>query len=32
LYAQLKETRWRWLAQAAMWLVVAGIGALYWPK
>jgi hypothetical protein len=32
LFALLKERRWRWLAQAAMWLVVAGIVALYWPR
>jgi len=32
LFAALKELRWRWLAQAAMWLVIAGIAALYWPR
>ncbi len=32
LFAMLKELHWRWLAQAAMWLVVAGIGYLYWPQ
>jgi hypothetical protein len=31
LLALLKSLKWRWLAQAAMWLVVAGIVALYWP-
>ncbi len=23
---------WRWLAQAAMWLALAGIGWYYWPE
>ena len=32
LFGMLKGWRWRWLAQAAMWLVVAGIAALYWPR
>lgn len=32
LLAVLKELRWRWLAQAAMWLVIAGIATLYWPR
>lgn len=32
LFSLLKERRWRWLAQAAMWLVVAGIAVLYWPR
>lgn len=32
LLAMLKELRWRWLAQSAMWLVVAGIALLYWPR
>jgi hypothetical protein len=32
LFAMLKERPWRWQAQAAMWLVVAGIVALYWPR
>lgn len=31
LLALLKSLKWRWLAQGAMWLVVAGIVALYWP-
>lgn len=26
-----KERPWRWLAQAAMWLALAGIGWYYWP-
>jgi hypothetical protein len=30
--ALVKNTRWRWLAQAAMWLCVIAIGVLYWPK
>ena len=32
LFGLLKGRRWRWLAHAAMWLVVAGIAALYWPQ
>lgn len=32
LFAMLKELRWRWIAQAGMWLVIAGITALYWPR
>lgn len=28
----VKNLRWRWLAQAAMWLGVLVIGALYWPS
>lgn len=32
LFSLLKERRWRWLAQAAMWLVIAGIAVLYWPR
>jgi hypothetical protein len=28
----LKNLRWRWWAQAAMWLTVLTIGALYWPR
>lgn len=32
LFAMLKERRWRWLAQAAMWLIIAGIAVLYWPR
>jgi hypothetical protein len=30
--AMLKTLRWRWVAQAAMWLTVLAIGALYWPR
>lgn len=30
--AMIKTLRWRWLAQAAMWLAVLLIGALYWPR
>lgn len=30
--AMLKNLRWRWIAQTAMWLTVLAIGALYWPK
>lgn len=32
LYGMLKGLRWRWTAQAGMWLVVAGIAVLYWPR
>lgn len=32
LYGLLKALRWRWTAQAGMWLVVAGIAFLYWPR
>jgi len=32
LLGMLKARRWRWLAHAAMWLVVAGITAIYWPR
>ena len=32
LLALLKTLRWRWLAQAAMWAVLAGIAILYWPE
>jgi hypothetical protein len=32
LLGLLKRHRWRWLAHAAMWLVVAGITAFYWPR
>ena len=31
LLAMLKTLKWRWLAQVAMWAVVLGIAALYWP-
>jgi hypothetical protein len=30
--AQLKALRWRWIAQAAMWLTVLAMGVLYWPR
>jgi|ADGO01.1.fsa_nt_gi hypothetical protein len=30
--AMLKNLRWRWWAQAAMWLTLFAIGALYWPR
>ncbi len=30
--ATLRRLRWRWFAQAAMWLGVLVIGALYWPE
>ena len=32
LLALLKTLKWRWFAQAAMWLVVVGIAVLYWPE
>lgn len=32
LFSLLKTLRWRWIAQAAMWSVVAGIAVLYWPR
>jgi len=32
LLALLKTLRWRWLAQAAMWAMLAGIAILYWPE
>jgi len=32
LFAMLKGIRWRWLAQMAMWLTVAGACAWYWPQ
>jgi len=32
LLGMLKTLKWRWHAQAAMWIVVAGIALLYWPK
>jgi hypothetical protein len=31
LLALLKTLKWRWLAQTAMWAVLVGIAALYWP-
>lgn len=32
LWGLLKALKWRWWAQAAMWLAVAGIVLLYWPE
>lgn len=32
LLGLLKERSWRWQAQAAMWVVVACVGAYYWPE
>lgn len=32
LVGMLKERPWRWQAQAAMWVVVAAVGAYYWPE
>jgi hypothetical protein len=32
LLGMLKGRPWRWVAQAAMWLVVMGIAAIYWPR
>jgi hypothetical protein len=32
LWGLLKALKWRWWAQAAMWLAVAGIALLYWPE
>lgn len=29
LFAMLKELPWRWFAQAAMWLFIAGIAVFY---
>jgi hypothetical protein len=29
LFAMLKGLRWRWLAQGAMWLLVAGMAVFY---
>lgn len=28
----LRARSWRWLAQAAMWLALAGIAWYYWPE
>lgn len=30
--AMLRNLRWRWIAQVAMWFTVLAIGALYWPR
>jgi len=32
LYATLKELRWRWSAQAAMWMGLAFTVFAYWPR
>jgi hypothetical protein len=32
LLGMLRGRPWRWLAHAAMWLVVVGIAAIYWPR
>lgn len=32
LFSLLRGLQWRWAAQAGMWLVVAGIAVLYWPR
>jgi hypothetical protein len=32
LYSTLKGLRWRWMAQAAMWIALAGAVVLYWPR
>lgn len=32
LWALLKTRQWRWWAQGAMWMAVAGIALLYWPE
>jgi hypothetical protein len=32
LLGMLKGRPWRWAAHAAMWLVVGGIAAIYWPR
>jgi hypothetical protein len=32
LLGTLKGRPWRWVAHAAMWLVVVGIAAIYWPR
>lgn len=29
--AQLRHHAWRWYAQGATWLAIAGIAAYYWP-
>jgi hypothetical protein len=26
-----RHTRWRWVAQGAMWFALLGVGWLYWP-
>jgi hypothetical protein len=32
LFGLLKTLQWRWWAQGAMWMAVAGIVLLYWPE
>lgn len=32
LFGTLKGLRWRWLAQAAMWVALLVTGFLYWPQ
>lgn len=32
LYATLKRLHWRWIAQIAMWFILAAIIVLYWPQ
>jgi hypothetical protein len=32
LLGMLKGRPWRWVAHAAMWLVVVSIAAIYWPR
>ena len=32
LLALLKTLKWRWIAQLAMWAVIAGIAVMYWPE
>jgi hypothetical protein len=32
LWSLLKTRLWRWWAQAAMWMALAGIVLLYWPE
>ena len=32
LWGLLKALKWRWWAQAAMWLAIGGIALLYWPE
>lgn len=32
LLGLLKTQTWRWWAQGAMWMAVAGIALLYWPE
>jgi hypothetical protein len=32
LFGMLKDLRWRWIAQTAMWFAVAGTCAWFWPS